>query len=450
MKIKLSLAAMAAMTTLSFGAGLELYEDIATKQIFTTPGENRQKLGSFVQENNLAEMMAKEVKSTPVKSKAQSIEIGGTSYLGFTSNSFGATSTAGAYDSTSKGTKSNGGFEIRRTYLDIKGNLGGGDLVRVTTDVTKEVDSSTTTAAAIKLKYAYLWLNSIPFIPNTGVEMGMVHRAWIDYEENNGWYWRSINKVLVEDKMSIAPNGGDAKYAAGTSIENSADMGVNFRTKTDYFTSEFAILNGEGYDSTNSINTTKSGALDFEYRVTAALMGDGKHTGHRNVNKDTYADISLTGISSKDHATTDLSSASRYDRAGNWVHAVYNMPYFLVAGQMGKVTDKGHDGASGKDQEYNIWSINADVRPTDKWTIIGRYDSFKTKYNLAADSAKNDNNAGDATQYIIGAAYAYSKNVNLIANYKKVDSKDSTASGTSTMGDILDKKSIMLTAEVKW
>jgi hypothetical protein len=450
MKVKLSLAAMAAMTTISFGAGLELYEDIATKQIFTTPGENRQKLGSFVQENNLAEMMAKEVKSTPVKSKAQSIEIGGTSYLGFTSNQFRDQSTAGVYDATSKGAKSNGGFEIRRTYLDIKGNLGGGDLVRVTTDVTKEVDAVTgTTAAAIKLKYAYLWLNSIPFIPNTGVEMGMVHRAWIDYEENNGWYWRSINKVLVEDKMSIAPNGA-TNYAAGTSIENSADMGVNFRTKTDYFTSEFAILNGEGYDSTNSINTTKSTALDFEYRITGALMGDGKHTGHRNVNKDTYADISLTGIMSYDHATTDLSSTSRYDRKGNWIHAVYNMPYFLIAGQAGKVTDKGHDGAAGKDQEYSIYSINADIRPTDKWTIIGRYDSFSTKYNLAADSAKNDNKAGDAAQYILGVAYGYSKNVNLIANYKRVDSKDTTASGVSTIGNTLDKSSMMLTAEVKW
>jgi hypothetical protein len=447
MKLKASLVALAALASMASASGITLYEDITTKQIFTEPGENRQKLGAFIQENNVAELMSKEVKGVPVKSKAQSIEIGGVSYLGFTSNNFGAKSASGAYSTTSAGTDSNGGFEVRRTYLDIKGNLGGGDQVRITTDVTKEVDSvSTTTAAAIKLKYAYLWLNDI--LPYTGVEMGMVHRAWIDYEENNGWYWRSINKVLVEDKMSIAPNGG-TNYATGTSIENSADLGVNFRTKTDYFTGEFAVLNGEGYDSTNSANVTKSTALDLELRLTAALMGDGKHTGHRDVNKDTYADISLTGISSRDHATSDLSSTSRYDRSGYWLHGVYNMPYFLVAGQVGKVSDKPHAGAS-KDQDYSIWSINTDIRPVKNWTIIGRYDSFKTKYNLAADSSKNDNNAGDATQYILGVAYAYSKNVNLIANYKKVDSKDNTASGASTIGNILDKKAYMLTAEVKW
>ena len=69
MKLRASLVALAALASVASASGLTLYEDITTKQIFTEPGENRQKLGSFVQENNLAEMMSKEVKGVPVEAK---------------------------------------------------------------------------------------------------------------------------------------------------------------------------------------------------------------------------------------------------------------------------------------------------------------------------------------------------------------------------------------------
>ena len=69
-KVSLSLVAM---TTLSFSSGLELYEDPITKQVFTEPAEGRVKLGSFVNEINIADKIKKELKGskTEVYAKAK-------------------------------------------------------------------------------------------------------------------------------------------------------------------------------------------------------------------------------------------------------------------------------------------------------------------------------------------------------------------------------------------
>ena len=463
MKIRLSLAALAALSTMSFAAGIELYEDVNTKQIFTEPGENRQKLGSFVQENNLAEMMSKEIKSTPISSKAGKIELSGTHYLGYTMNQYGATNSG---DKTS----AQGGVELRRNYITAKAYLDGKDYFRVTLDDASELGntpadqgggatSTTTTGSAtngyanIFIKYAYLWLDNV--LPYTGVEMGITHRAWIDYEENNAWYYRSLNRVLLEDKFSVATKSFATKFDTinvGPDVMNSADFGVNFRTHTPYFSSEIALFNGEGYHPTYVQGDNKG--MSFEGRLTANLMGDGEHEGHRSKLKDTYADISVSWMDSMDHKDYDqtITGSTAYDRKAYWLHAVYNIPEFLIAAQVGKMTDDYHKTAA--DKEKNMYSVNAEVRPMKDWTILARYDNLDQKLKGGVSDTAH---AGDANQYIIGLAYKYNKYVNFIGSYKSVDAKETTA-GTgsnganvgSTVGDALDKKSYMLTAEINW
>ena len=65
-----------------------------------------------------------------------------------------------------------------------------------------------------------LYLDNI--LPFTGVEIGQVHRPWIDYEEHGGWNYRSISKVFVEQNN-------------GAHLTNSADLGVNFKQKPSTF-----------------------------------------------------------------------------------------------------------------------------------------------------------------------------------------------------------------------
>lgn len=431
MKLRASLVALAALASVASASGLTLYEDITTKQIFTEPGENRQKLGSFVQENNLAEMMSKEVKGVPVEAKVKKIEFSGTHYLGYT---YAGPRVKNATNADSAG------FEFRRNYLQVKAFINDKDYLRVTLDATKELaskpgtDDKTKGYAEVFVKYAYLWIDKLPFIPATGAEIGVAHRPWIDYEEHNGWYYRSFNKVALEHKVTDTEAGPD--------LVNSADLGINFKTKTDYFTSEIGIFNGEGYHADKAAaNQKNSKDMSFEWRLTAHPFGDGKKVGKNDRTKDEYLHISTYGLTSKNHKDNSLTvgDAAEYDRTFYGVHAVYNHPYALIAGQYFKAKDDlKQSGAANDKVEIDGYSINAEIRPIKDWTVIGRYDAhIKDTTSAAGVETRNE----DVKQIIYGLAYKANKNVTYIASGKNIKDKKTATT---------DKNVFMMTAEVKW
>jgi len=315
-----------------------------------------------------------------VESKAPVLKFSGTHYLGFVN------------------TKDNNGdrtnkFETRRNYLQVKAYFKENpkDYMRITLDTHDDNGDS-----KVRLKYAYLYLDNV--LPNTGVEIGQAHRPWIDYEEHNAWNYRSISKVLVEAKH-------------GADITNSADRGINFKTKTPYFSSELGVFNGEGYH-----NEEDGEGLSGEWRLTGHILGTGKKHAKKSL---TYANVSFFGQQNKKsnkHGNEDL----------NWMgaHAVYNQPEFLVAAQYIDVQD-GIDSKRGTG-----YSVNGEYRVTPKWNALGRYDYFDM-----------DDNTGEKKRAIAGVAYEYNKNVEFIANYTK-------ESGSKVGNNSNDK--IMLTAAVEW
>ena len=317
--------------------------------------------------------------ATTVKSHVPVIKFSGTHYLGFVN------STVGDEDATNK-------FETRRNYFQAKAYFEENpkDYMRITFDThDHEGDSQ------VRLKYAYLYLDNV--LPNTGVEFGQVHRPWIDYEEHNGWNYRSISKTLVEAK-----NGAD--------ITNSADRGINFKTKTPYFSSELGVFNGEGYH-----NEEDGQGLSAEWRLTGHVLGTGKKKAKKS---STYANVSFFGqqnSKSNKHGNEDL----------NWMglHGVYNQPEFLLSAQYIKV----NDGIASK--KGDGYSVNGEYRVASKLNLIGRYDYFDM----------DDNSKGDKKRAIGGVAYEYNKNVEFIANYL-------TESGSK----IEDHDAVMLTAAVEW
>jgi len=328
----------------------------------------------------------KSKKGVVVKSKVPVLKFSGTHYLGFVNSKNGNDVT------TNK-------FETRRNYLQVKAYMKESpkDYMRITLDTHNDAEGE----SGVRLKYAYLYLDSI--LPNTGVEMGQVHRPWIDYEEHNAWAYRSISKVMVEEKK------------AGH-LTNSADRGVNFKTKTPYFSSELGIFNGEGYHNvdTNSSNGT---GLSGEWRLTGHILGTGKIKSKKS---GTYANVSFFGQENKKsekHEAQDL----------NWygLHAVYNQPEFLVAAQYIDV----HDA----DPKYTGtgYSVNGEYRVAPKWNVIGRYDFFDM-----------DDNSGEKKRAIAGLSYEYNHNVEFIANYLK--------EGGTKLSNTDKQDAIMLTAAVEW
>ncbi len=429
MKLRASLVALAACASVASAAGITLYEDVKTKQIFTEPGENRQKMGSFVQENNLAEMMSKEVKSIPVTAKAKKIEFSGTHYLGYT--------YASPRVKDSK-TDNSAGFEMRRNYVQVKGYLNDKDYLRVTLDATKELasepgaDLKTKGYAEVFVKYAYLWLDNV--LPYTGTEIGIAHRPWIDYEEHNSWYYRSINKVSLEHKKTDTEAGPD--------LINSADFGVNFKTKTDFFTSEIGVFNGEGYHADKkAANQKNSTDMSLEWRLTAHPFADGKKVGKYDRTKEQFLQISTYGITSNNHKDNDktVDDPGEYSRNFYGIHAVYNHPMALIAGQYFMAKDDYKNSGATKDKkEVNGYSINAEIRPVKDWTIIGRYDAHITDDTSIAGV---ETRSQDVKQTIYGIAYKASKNVTYIASGKNIKDKKNAD---------IDKNVYMMTAEVKW
>jgi len=331
-----------------------------------------------------------------VKSKVPVLKFSGKHYLGFVS-------------SKAKNADRENNFETRRNYFQVKAYFEDNpkSFLRMTLD-THQVDDSKHTDAAgdtfgkdmdgtwnVRLKYAYLYLDNI--LPNTGVELGQVHRPWIDNEEHGSWNYRSISKVFVE-----ANNGAH--------LTNSADLGFNLKTKTENFSSELGVFNGEGYHNEETGN-----GLSAEWRLTGHILGGGTHKAKA---KNTYANVSFLGQQNKEsgkHKDVDL----------NWMglHAVYNQPAFLVAAQYITVDD-AHTDYKGKG-----YSINGEYRFTPKWNAIGRYDFFDM-----------DDNSGEKKRAIAGITYKYNKNVEFIANYL---GEGGTKVGTRT-------DAAMLTAEVNW
>jgi hypothetical protein len=343
-----------------------------------------------------------------IKSKAPVIEFSGTHYLGFVNKS------SEAKDGTTTDTNY---FEGRRNYLQAKAFFKENpkDYIRVTMDTTSEKDAKHGTETSqsktgyqdVILKYAYLYLDDV--LPSTGVELGQAHRPWIDYEEHGGWNYRSISKVFVEDDN-------------GAHLTNSADVGVNFKTKTPYFSSELGLFNGEGYHG-EPTGTAKENKLSAEWRLTGHLLGNGKDKAKADKQ---YANISYFGQKNED-------KSGKGDLNWHGVHAVYNQPEFLLSAQYIE-TQKAIVDVAGEG-----YSVNAEARIAPKLALIGRYDNYKM-----ADATQAQN---DKTRTIAGVTYDYNKNVKFIANYQ---GEEFELGGSSKASTVKSSDAMMLTAEVKW
>jgi len=444
-KVALSALAAAMISGIASADALTLYSDPKTGQVYTTPGEGRVEMGDFVDaktvdmadreiESSFSEYKDAAKKYAQVKSKAKKLDFSGTVYFGMTSaNPTTDLDVTGGDQSNYADTST--GFELRRAYLQLKAYFNDKDYFRFTLDTTKELASSKS-YADFYAKYAFLYLDEV--LPYTGVEVGIAHRPWIDYEEHNAWKYRSFNKVVLEEKGTATE--------AGVDLLNSADLGFNLKTKTENFSSEIGVFNGEGYHADKAAaNQENSSDLSFEWRLTGHLIGSGTKVGKYKVEKDTYLNLSTYGLISKNHKDNDvaLDDVNEYDRSIYGVHAVYNQPEFLLAAQYFVADDEAQNEALGKGKEYTGWSINGEVRPAQDWTVIGRYDDYKIEEIAAGTGVKSVK--ADGTKVIAGLAYKYSKNISFIGSAKFIDEEDKNGFDTGESKDVY-----MLTTEVKW
>ncbi len=91
--------------------------------------------------------------------------------------------------------------------------------VRYTQDITLDKEGNDAGNVEIRLKYVYLKikLDQFNLLKYSYLELGLVHRPWLDFEQN-------VNKYRVQGKMFLE------RY----SIKNSADFGLFYTGLIEY------------------------------------------------------------------------------------------------------------------------------------------------------------------------------------------------------------------------
>ncbi len=364
-------------------------------------------------------------KISPIKSKAKWFKFDGVAYLGytFTDRKYGG---------------DGGDFEIRRGYSVLKAYFNDKDYFRVTLDVSNKPHKpgkNEGNELDVKFKHLYLYKDLSKLIPHTGVELGLVHTPWLDFEEHSGWWYRSISKTFYES-------------SDGAHMLPSADLGVDFKTKTEHFSAEYGIFNGEGYDHIRRQDKgDKPYNVSLEGRFTWHIFGGGTLRYIRgsgkvpklNPRKDTYTNISLHVVDSINHrgANNDLNIYQ--------FHVVYNQPLFLIAGQYIKSHWINSNEATGKG-----YSFNFELRPTSdrKISLFGRYDYWKPENPQDLKSGSSVVGSWEKrNQYIYGIAYKYNKYVTFILNGITADYDETL---TSLPKVSKDYTKYMITADVEF
>ena len=381
------------------------------------------------QDAETKELAEKYKKATPVFAKTSKLKFSGLHYLGFVSNN--ADYIDGSDSSSSY-------FETRRNYLQVKAYLFDNpkSYMRVTLDTHQvhnsvkddsDINFGNTGDWEVRLKYAYLYLDNI--LPNTGVEFGQAHRPWIDYEEHHGWLFRSIQKTFVEAKH-------------GADWTNSADLGINFKTKTEYFSSELGAYNGEGYHGVFDKGGYESegNSLSLEWRLTGHILGTGKKHVHKH---DSYADVSFFGQYNMAYGKKggiDAITGNAEDFKWYGVNAVYNQAAFLIAGTYLKSNNAAAKYA-GKG-----WSVNGELRfgafseSMNDFGLLARYDDF------SYDSYKLD----EKKTAIAGIYYDLNKNVELVFNWEQDKTSYNYVVAAPKASDKTKNNALLFTAQVKW
>ena len=374
---------------------VQLDEELYREQEEAVKADARIEKEATEAQNKIKSLKKKISKMSPIKSKAKWFKFDGVAYIGYTFKD-------------RKYSGDGGDFEIRRGYSILKAYFNDKDYFRVTLDVSNKPHKpgkNEGNELDVKFKHLYFYKNLSDYIPKTGVEIGLVHTPWLDFEEHSGWWYRSISKTFYES-------------SDGAHMLPSADLGIDFKTKTEHFSAEYGVFNGEGYDHIRRQDKgNKPYNVSLEGRFTWHIFGGGtlryiRGTGKvpkLNPRKDTYTNISLHVVDSINHR------GSNNDLNIYQVHFAYNQPLFLIAAQYIKSHWITSNEATG-----DGYSVNFEIRPffDRKFSLFGRYDHWEPDKK---QSPKSGYSWDKRNQYIYGVAYKFNKYLTLVLNGITVD-----------------------------
>lgn len=130
--------------------------------------------------------------------------------------------------------KSNG-FDVKRAYINVTGNISHYLAYRITPDIARESGTGSSLAGSLtfRLKYAFAQVNLDDWMPKgSWVRLGIQQTPWVDFEE--GLYRYRFQGTIFMDRESYL---------------SSSDAGVSFHTAfpKNYGDVHAGFYNGETY-----------------------------------------------------------------------------------------------------------------------------------------------------------------------------------------------------------
>ncbi len=295
------------------------------------------------------------------------------------------------------GDLTNTGIKMDRAYLTLKKQAYGILSMRMTVDTYEDDDG-----LELRFKYFYgsLDIGEWSVFTDNEFEFGMVHTPFIDFEQ-------AINRYRVQGKM----------YAERAKLSKSADLGLTwfgnfggemsdtYKKKVGnkkyaglYGSYAAGIYNGAGYNGINENQTVAAQGrltlrpipyvipgLQFSY---AAIFGEG-NSSIEFVNKpeeDKFADW-------QNHYLM-----TSYESSSLTLTAQYTFGKGNMEGDNFSITKDTPDVQEFSTEEYEGASMFAELKLTDKFSLMGRYDYFDHSTNKPDDISR---------RMIGGVAYSF-------------------------------------------
>lgn len=253
-------------------------------------------------------------------------------------------------------------FFLNRGYINIVTKVNSFITTRITPDLTYDREGDGRGDVEMRLKYIYIKFNfpSTSFITKPGIEFGMVHRPWLDFEEHINYY-RSQGTMYMERSH----------------LFNSADQGVSF----------FALLGGEmdeTYKKTvNSSYPGKYGSISF-----GLYNGGGYHALEENESKSVEGRLTIRplpevipglqltyfGVAGKGNTAIEPDWS-----VNTGFVSLEHMRYVLTGTYYtGKGNSKGNAlTILGDARKQDGYSLFGELKiPESRLSLIGRYDYF--------------------------------------------------------------------------
>ena len=277
-------------------------------------------------------------------------------------------------------------FALKRGYFTIKTKMNDVLSIRYTQDITLDKEGSDAGNVEIRLKYLYLKikLDQFDLLKDSHLEIGLVHRPWLDFEQ-------SVNQYRVQGKMFLE------RY----SIINSADFGIFYK----------GLIGGE-IDKNYQTKVTNHNPGKYGSFSIGIHNGGGYHAIEQNNNKTLEGRLSIRPF----HAIypgLQLTYAFTYGKTNtldNLNDYILNLLYISSETKIGTFTGQYFTGKGdyhGKyvdEQNDSISNTGISVFgelkiPNTNLSIFGRFDDFE----LYKDNVEERNS------YIGGITYNFLK-----------------------------------------